>query len=291
MRIRLIGTIALLLVALGACSGASSQALASPFGTVTQRIDSTTISVEYYRPSARGRAISGSLIHWGRMWTPGANWATTLEVNHDVIIEGQPLPSGKYSMWMIPGPDAWVVTLSRAARRFHVTPPDSTDEQLRFRVAVDSGPPLEVLTFSFPEVSRDGATLRFQWGKTTIPLRIRVHPGAAATSTAHPLGGYAGVYQIRSTPSGPPRRYEITLEGDRLRVRTTADFVEDGLDTEFDLVPAGGDGFHARQYKGGVVVGTEADELLTFRLEGGRVVGFEIKGIAENKVLARATRQ
>lgn len=281
----------LVLLASLAPGAVQAQGLASPFGTVTQRIDSTTIAVEYYRPSVRGRAIFGALVHWDRLWTPGANWATTLEVNHDVTIEGRPLPAGKYSVWMIPGPDSFTVTLSRAARRFHVQHPRPEDEQLRFGVRPDSIPPVELLTFSFPEVTPDGATLRFQWAGTSVPIRIQVHP-RSVLATEHPLGSYAGVYAIRSAldSAGPAQRYEITLEGTRLRVLTDARFVEEGLDSEFDLVPAGGDGFHPRQFKGGVVVGTEMDELLTFRLEGGRVVGFEIKGIAENIVLSRGTR-
>src|SRR6185369_7063868 len=73
----------LLVLACLAPGAVQAQGLASPFGTVSQRVDSTTIGVEYYRPAVRGRAIFGSLIRWGRLWTPGANWATTLEVNHD----------------------------------------------------------------------------------------------------------------------------------------------------------------------------------------------------------------
>ncbi len=271
---------------------ARAQQLASPFGTVTQRVDSTTMAIEYYRPSVRGREIFGSLVRWGRLWTPGANWATTLEVNHDVTIEGQPLPSGKYSVWMIPGPDSFVVTLSRSARRFHVSHPGPADEQLRFSVPANRAPPVELLTFSFPDVTPVGATLRFQWAGTAVSMRIQVHAPPGAPAPAHPLAIYAGVYQIRSADdaTAAPARYEITLRGASLWVVTSAEWVEAGLDRAFDLVPAGGDGFHARQYKNGRLVGVEADELITFRVEGGRVVGFEVEGIAEEKVLARAIR-
>jgi len=277
------GVFALSLLVLPAPRAVEAQGLASPFGTVSQRVDSTTISLEYYRPSVRGRAIFGSLIRWGRLWTPGANWATTLEVNHDVTIEGLPLPAGKYSIWMLPGPDSFVVTLSRAARRFHVQHPGPEDEQLRFGVRPDSIAPVELLAFAFPEVTPDGATLRFQWADRSVPMRIQVHARAEIVA-AHPLGSYAGVYTIDGM------RYEIILEGTRLRVKADKGAVEEGLDAEFDLVPAGGDGFHQRQYKNGVLVGTEMDELLTFQFEGGRATGFEIRGVAENKVLARATR-
>ena len=130
-----VGSIALI------CAGyptsvASSQALASPFATVSQKVDSTTITLEYYRPSVRGRAIFGRLVPWGTTWTPGSNWATTLEVDCDVRLEGHPLPRGKYSVWMIPAasPEPWTVVLNRSARRFHVVRPETKDDELRFRV-------------------------------------------------------------------------------------------------------------------------------------------------------------
>ena len=224
-RLTALGAIALLpLVFPGAT--ASAQALASPFASVSQKVDSTTITIEYYRPSARGRMLFGSLIRWGALWTPGANWATTLKVDRDVRIEGQPLPRGEYSVWMIPAmkPDSWTVVLSRAARRFHVVRPDPKDEELRFRVAADFAPHLELLTFSFPVVTRDGATLAFQWGETVVPIRLEIKSSRPAIAAAHPWSSYAGIYELRgagSDATAPVIRYEVIDRGACLWVRTT----------------------------------------------------------------------
>lgn len=267
-----------------------AQSLASPMGSVSQKIDSTVITIEYYRPSVRGRAIFGKLVKWGEVWTPGANWATTLEVTHDVRIEGQPLPRGIYSVWMIPAmkPDSWTVILNREARRFHVVRPDKKDDELRFRVLADSAPHLEMLTFTFPVVTRTGATLAFQWAGTLVPMRLEILSSRPAVAAAHPWSSYAGVYELGS--AGHSIRYEVIERGNGLWVRTTPDAVEVGLDTEFDLLPAGGDDFHPRQYKNGKLIGVEADEVIVFRMDGARAAGFEVRGIAEKKVLARGTR-
>jgi hypothetical protein len=280
--------------ALFPCGTARAQSLASPFGNVSQRIDSTTITVEYYRPSARGRKIFGGLVRWGEVWTPGANWATTLEVTRDIRIEGKPLARGKYSVWLIPAmkPDSWTVVFNRAARRFHVVRPDRKDDELRIRVSAGSAPHLETVTFSFPVVSRTGTTLAFQWAETVVPMRLEVQSSRPRIIAAHPWSSYAGVYELRSAgdPAAPPVRYEVIERGSGLWVRTTPDAVEEGLDPEFDLLPAGGDDFHPRQYKDGKLIGDEMDELIVFRLEGGRATGFELRGIAEDKVLARGIR-
>ena len=129
--------ISLLAFGLLSPTAARAQALASPFATVSQKVDSTTITVEYYRPSARGRQIFGGIVRWGQQWTPGANWATTLEVNRPVKLEGHVLPAGKYSLWFtpVPRPQQWTVVLSRTARRFHVVRPSASDDQLRLTIA------------------------------------------------------------------------------------------------------------------------------------------------------------
>jgi len=229
------------------------------------------------------------------MWTPGANWATTLEVDRDVRIEGQPLPRGKYSMWMIPAVkrEPWTVVLSRSARRFHVARPDAKDDQLRFRVSADSATHVEMLTFSFPLVTRTGGTLAFQWAETVVPMRLEVQSARPPVVAAHPWSSYVGLYELRAAQdpaTAPGIRYEIIERGGGLWVRTTADAVEPGLDTEFDLMPSGGDDFHPRQYKHGALIGDEMDEVITFQFAGERATGFEIRGIAEDKILSRAIR-
>jgi hypothetical protein len=293
---RFIALGAIALLPTGFPSGTAwAQSLASPFGTVSQKVDSTTITVEYYRPSARGRTIFGGVVRWGAVWTPGANWATTLEVDRDVRIEDQPLPRGKYSVWMIPvmKPDSWTVILSRAARRFHVVHPVRTDDALRFRVPVDLVPHLEMLTFSFPVVTRNGTTLALQWAGTLVPMRLEIQSARPAITAAHSWSSYAGTYQLRgagSDSTAPPIPYEVIDRGSVLWVRTTPDAVEPGLDPEFDLIPTGGDDFHPRQYKNGKLIGDEVDELIVFHFEGTRATGFEVRGIAEDKILARGTR-
>jgi hypothetical protein len=226
------------------------------------------------------------------MWTPGANWATTLDVDRDVRIEGQPLPRGKYSLWMIPGSDSWTVVLSRQARRFHVVRPDPTEEQIRFTVHPGSGPHLEMLTFTFPEVTRTGATLQLQWATTVIPIAIQVTPSRAPTTAAHPLSSYVGTYAVRAGRDSTSRAapFEVVERGTSLWVRTTSAAVEPGLDTEFDLEPIGGDDFHPRQYRSGTLIGVEADEVIAFHLEGARATRFEIRAIAEGRILANGIR-
>jgi Protein of unknown function (DUF2911) len=172
-------TVLAALIALGVLgTPACAQVKKSERGSVGQTVAGTTVTVEYSRPNARGRTLFGGVVKWGETWTPGADWATTLETDHDVTVEGQRLPRGKYGVWTVVRPDQWTVTLHRNWHRFHTNRPDSTDEALRLAVRPDSGPPVELLTFDFPEVDSTGATLRLRWGSVVLPLRIGV--GGAA---------------------------------------------------------------------------------------------------------------
>ena len=120
----------------------------------------------------------GKVVPFGRAWTPGANWATTIEVDHDVRIEGHQLAKGRYSVWMIPEPNAtpWTVILSGTWKRFHVQGPDPSASEVRFTVQPDRGPNVDVLTFTFPAIEADATTLLLQWGTTAVPMHITVAP-------------------------------------------------------------------------------------------------------------------
>jgi hypothetical protein len=69
-----------------------AQVRASERGGAFQVVNGTTITIEYSRPAVRGRVtMFGGQIPWGQVWTPGANWATTLEVDLVVSINGHPV--------------------------------------------------------------------------------------------------------------------------------------------------------------------------------------------------------
>ena len=81
--------------------------ITSPRKEMTGRIGNINITMTYGSMSIRGRTIWGELVPYDRIWRTGANEATTFEVDRDVLVEGQPLPSGKYALFSIPGQNEW----------------------------------------------------------------------------------------------------------------------------------------------------------------------------------------
>jgi endonuclease YncB( thermonuclease family) len=270
----------------------SAQVLASQLGKVAQTVDGTTITVEYYRPVARGRELFGRVVKWDETWTPGANWATTLEVDKDVRINGKPVPKGKYSVWMQTEKEGpWTVMLNKKARLFHTVHPSKDEEQLRFSVTPEQGPPLEVLTWSFPAVMRDGAALRMQWGTTLVQFHVSVDPSRPAVVTAEERAGYVGSWTVNVDGEGTDpsvvARVEIVDVNGTLRVRGNP--IEPDYDSDFDLIAIGGSQFHPSYYRHGQPFGMESAETFVFRVEKGRATSFEVRG-PDDMPFARAVR-
>lgn len=169
-------SLALAAACLGVSACKAQKPVLSEHAVVAQRVAGTTITVEYDRPQARGRdSLFGKVVKWGDHWTPGANWATTIEVDRDVRLNGSAVPSGRYAVWAFVQPDRWTLELRRTWHKFHVpAPTDSADVQLRLDVRPESGPPVEILTFDFPAVLPKATTLRFRWGTVVVPLEIEV---------------------------------------------------------------------------------------------------------------------
>jgi hypothetical protein len=173
MNTRWATALALLATVSSAAAQEGGRPKASQTGTVSQEIASTKISLVYDRPVARGRDLFGSLVKWGVAWTPGANWATTIELNKDITIEGQPLNSGKYSIWAIPQEHEWTMIFSKEERVFHTKFPEGKDA-LRVSVKPTVGSHMETLAWYFPVVGPDSAVLAVHWGTTVVPLAIRL---------------------------------------------------------------------------------------------------------------------
>src|SRR5687768_158425 len=134
----------------------------SQHGTVSQQIADTVITIDYNRPVARGRELFGKLVPYGRIWCPGADDATTVEVSTAVTVEGKALPAGKYSLWTEPNADQWTVIFSKSANVWHTRYPEGQDA-LRVQVTPRAGSHMETMAFYFPAVDGRTGELVLHW--------------------------------------------------------------------------------------------------------------------------------
>ena len=271
-----------------------AQGKRSERASVSQTVAGTTITVEYSRPVARGRgSIFPKVVHWNERWTPGADWATTIEVDRDVHVQGVLLPKGKYGVWTVVRPDTWTVAFHQDWHVFHTVRPDTSGAAVRVTAIAEQGPPVEVLTFDFPDMPPGGTTLRFRWGTMVVPLRISLTPPELdLVPDRRTRARLLGRYDLRVVLDDPAitvrrRLVEIGESGDTLRWRDA-----DGAEAErreFILSPAGGDDFTRARRNADGAYWKEPGIVIGFEMEGGRASGFEVES-EDGTIVARATR-
>lgn len=261
---------------------AAAQIRGSEAAVVGQTIDGTTITIEYSRPRAAGRSLFGELVPYGRPWT-GANWATTLDVNKDIRLNGTVVPAGKYSLWWVPqpAPERWTLILDPEWKLFHTQRPKEKPEQIRLEAEPREAEHVELLTWTFPVVNGDAATLEMQWGTTALPLQVIVQPTKPVALAPEERARYVGAYELE-IPEGmgwpTSARFEVYELGEMLRGRLPFP-IHPGDELEFDLVPAGRDRFSPGIYRDGELFNVEMGGTFEFDVEGGRAVAVRLRMI------------
>lgn len=117
-------------------------------GETTATIDGVDVRITYGRPKVRGRTIWGDLEPYDKVWRAGADEATTITFSSDVLIEGEPLPAGTYSLFTIPSQGSWTVIFNKVAEQWGAYDYDARQDALRVEVEPTSGDHVEELTFS-----------------------------------------------------------------------------------------------------------------------------------------------
>ena len=145
----------------------------SPGASVSQVVGVTKISIDYSRPSLKGREIFGKLIPFDKVYRTGANSSTKIETTGDIMVQGQLLKAGKYAIMSIPNQTNWTVIFSK---KMDVTEANyaAADDVLRVMTRPQDIANVESFTIDFSDVKDDAANMNISWEKTKISLAITV---------------------------------------------------------------------------------------------------------------------
>ena len=139
--------------------------IASPRAKLSQNIGLVNITVDYSRPSKKGRTIFGSLVPYNKIWRTGANQATTFSVSDDIKINNQLVPKGEYHIYSVPREKRLDLIVYKKTDKWGSL--KEFDESLIVaRVVSDFIElPFSVETFeiSFDNISNNGSTLNLIW--------------------------------------------------------------------------------------------------------------------------------
>ncbi len=148
----------------------------SPSSKIEQVIGLTDVSVEYSRPSMRGRTIFGDLVPFDKLWRTGANKNTQITFSDDVKVGGKELKKGTYAIFTKPGKENWEVIFYSDANNWGV-PREWDDAKVAAKVSVKpTAMPVNIETFTvvFSDFKMDSAILNFLWEKTEAAVKIEV---------------------------------------------------------------------------------------------------------------------
>ncbi|MFN6963021.1 MAG: DUF2911 domain-containing protein [Pyrinomonadaceae bacterium] len=177
---------------------------ASPMASVMQRIGVTDVTIVYGRPAVKGRTIWGEwpkdakgestldnqnerpagapIVPYGHIWRTGANEATQFTVTDDVLINGQKLAAGSYSLHTIPGKDEWTVVFNGTANQWGSFNYDPAKDTLRVKTKPQwVAESQEYLAFSIDPASDSSAVVTIRWEKVRVPFTVEVADVKATT--------------------------------------------------------------------------------------------------------------
>jgi hypothetical protein len=128
--------------------------------------DGKTITVNYSSPRMRGRKIFGDLVPFGEVWRAGADDATSLVPNTDVIVGGTNIPAGRYTMFTLPTQTKWTLIISKKIGEWGIPYPGEQFDFARLEMKLGKlSSPLENFTISFDQTGT-GCTMKLDWETT-----------------------------------------------------------------------------------------------------------------------------
>jgi tetratricopeptide (TPR) repeat protein len=149
---------------------------ASPKATINQVVGLTDVEVVYSRPSARGRAVFGNLVPFGKLWRTGANENTIVSFSDDVIIGGKTLKKGKYALYTIPNIQSWEVVFYTTTDNWG-TPEEFKEGNVALRTTVkeESTPKAtDTFTIGINGLDSNYAFLEISWENSFVSVKFEV---------------------------------------------------------------------------------------------------------------------
>lgn len=150
----------------------------SPSGNVKYAKNNFSIEIPYSRPSKKGRLIfgtkeDGALLPHGVYWRLGANEATEISFDRDVLFNGEDVAAGNYRIYAVPGEHEFEISLNSEVSKWGYSDPDYSLDVLKTMIPVEkSSESVEQFTIRFEE---DGSSVFVvcEWSDTKIKIPVK----------------------------------------------------------------------------------------------------------------------
>ena len=191
--------LSLFVVALSANINAQVKTPApSPSSKLEQQVGLSDVTVEYSRPSMKGRAIFGNLVPFGKVWRTGANANTKVTFSDNVTIDGKELKKGTYALYTKPGKSSWEVIFYSDANNWG-TPREWDDSKVALSTTakVEAMPmKIETFTITIDNLTNNSGVLGILWENAYVGVKFNTptDKGVEASIAKVMAGPGAGDY-------------------------------------------------------------------------------------------------
>lgn len=145
----------------------------SPKREVSGEIGGSEIVINYSAPSVRNRVIWDDLVPYDEIWVSGAHMATSVEFEDDMLVNGDPVPAGKYAFFTIPGEENWTVIMNEHWDQHQAGEYDSDLDVARFDVEPMPNDHTEQLAYSLVSVDDEGSGfIELAWEEISIRVPV-----------------------------------------------------------------------------------------------------------------------
>lgn len=156
---------------------------ASPKIKIAQRFSTSEITLEYSRPSMRGRAIFGDMIPYGQVWRTGANECTKITFGEAVDFDGVPVPAGTYALYSVPDKDSWTIILNSGVKNWgDVGFNDSLDVVKTSAPVQQLSAPVQTLDIGLENITDTSCDLAVSWSNVKVSVPIVAHNDSLITA-------------------------------------------------------------------------------------------------------------
>ncbi|MBT8273926.1 MAG: DUF2911 domain-containing protein [Bacteroidia bacterium] len=166
----------------------------SPAAKIEQKVGLTDVTVEYSRPSMRGRVIFGNLVPFGKVWRTGANARTKVTFSDDVTVGDKTLKAGSYGILTIPHAESWdVIFYTEADGGGAPAELDKSKIAATVNAPVQAMPmDIQSFTISIDDITSNDAVIGFLWEKTYVGVKFGVPTDATVMASIDKTMGGPG---------------------------------------------------------------------------------------------------
>lgn len=142
-------------------------------GTAEGVVDRVHVSMEYGRPTKRGREIWGALVPWGRWWMPGADETTSIVTDGPLMVGPLLMPAGTHTIYTLPAADAFTLIINEQTGQFHTVYHPERDLGRVPMTMKTLDEAVEQMTFVVTASATGGGTLALRWDDREYAVALR----------------------------------------------------------------------------------------------------------------------